>query len=473
VTSGTRHALSLALCAIVGLALWMLYPDSYQQDGGHHYLAARWAWVYPEALVGVWNRPLFTFLYSFPAQWGYPAAKLLTLAIALLTAHHTYRLATALGVDRAWFVVALLFLQPSFLLIATDTMTEPLFALIFVLALRLHVAGRVVVGMAVASLLVAVRPEGFFLALLWAMWVAGESRPGARIRTLATLPVLGVGGALWWLAALAISGDPLYIVNHWPVQWGLDATYGRGYPWVYLARLPEMTGPLLVVPFAVGLRRAVERRRFGAVTSAVVMLFVVHTLLRVSGWFGSAGYPRYFVCVAPAIAILTLVGWRHLAEWWPEGRWRVAFGRLVLACSTVVALLYVDVAGFYGRDAHAVAEMHAWFEQHPQPVTRLVWSQAYMNIVFDRDPHERPLLGGDRDANLQSLRESPPGTLVFWDADTGPSWHRLTATDIASAGYELLHARSFQLDGYLRVGRWLAPRNVRQQQMFLLYKPGG
>src|SRR6476646_9624615 len=91
--SGRRVWISLALAAAAGLLLAWLQPDSYQQDAGHHYLAARWAWAHPETIVSVWNRPLFTLLYSFPAQLGYPAAKLFTLAICLLTAYHTFRLA--------------------------------------------------------------------------------------------------------------------------------------------------------------------------------------------------------------------------------------------------------------------------------------------------------------------------------------------------------------------------------------------
>ena len=35
----------LAAATVVGVALALLYPDSYQQDGGHHYLFARWAWA--------------------------------------------------------------------------------------------------------------------------------------------------------------------------------------------------------------------------------------------------------------------------------------------------------------------------------------------------------------------------------------------------------------------------------------------
>lgn len=467
---------SLALAAAAGVALSVLSPDSYQQDAGHHYLAARWAWAHPETFVTVWNRPLFTLLYSFPAQLGYPAAKIFTLAISLATAHQTYRLAEAFRVERAWLVVPLIFLQPSFFMISADTMTEPLFALLFVIALRLHTAGRTVAGMLVASLLVTVRPEGFFLGVLWGAWVIG-STPGVETNAprrppASTVALLSTGALLWWLAALLITGDPLYIRRTWPGNWGLDATYGVGPIWIYLARLPEIAGLVLLVPFLAGLGRSLRRREFWTLTSPILVLFVVHTFLRVSGWFGSAGYARYFVCVSPAIAILTLVGWNAIAARLVPARPRfgMALGATTLAVSAIVTVFYASMAGFYGRDARAVADMHAWFREHPRHVARLIWSQAYMNVLFDHDPLTRPPMYADRAGNIKILEQSPAGTLVFWDDDIGQSWFQITADDIERAGYERLLSRSYLLDGWLREGQWLAKWVPRAQRMHLLYK---
>jgi hypothetical protein len=489
-----RVSICLALAAAAGLLLAWLQPDSYQQDAGHHFVAARWAWAHPESFVTVWNRPLFTFLYSFPAQLSYPIAKLFTLAIALLTAHQTYRLAQQLRIERAWLAIPLIFLQPSFFMISADTMTEPLFALLFVIALRLHTAGRNVAGMIVASLLVTVRPEGFFLAVLWAAWVLKDvprspfhvprSVPGTQneqrergtrneergtIAPTATVLFLSTGAFLWWLSALFLTGDPLFILHSWPGNWDLDATYGRGTVWIYLLRLPEIAGLVLLVPFVAGLFVSLKRREYGSLTSSYLTLFIVHTILRVSGWFGSAGYARYFVCISPAIAILTLVGWNWFGARFAAASWRPAVARATLAFSAIVCIVYADMAGFYGRDARAVTELHAWFQENPRPITKFVWSQAYMNVLFDRDPSERPVLLEDTARNIEQLRQMPSGTLVFWDADTGPAWYHVTADDIVSAGYTLLYSKSYELDGWLKEGRW-TPMPPRRERFYLLYK---
>ena len=61
-------------------------------------------------------------------------------------------------------------LQPSFFLFCADNMTEPIFALVYVIALRLHHRGRLKAGMIMASLMILARPEGFFLGVLWGVW---------------------------------------------------------------------------------------------------------------------------------------------------------------------------------------------------------------------------------------------------------------------------------------------------------------
>src|SRR5512142_3129134 len=95
-----RLAPWLVAFAALGAVLVRLYPDSYQQDGGFHYLFARHSLQNPRLLVDVWGRPLFTALYALPARFGYPVAKLATVAISLAAAWNTARLARAHGLER-------------------------------------------------------------------------------------------------------------------------------------------------------------------------------------------------------------------------------------------------------------------------------------------------------------------------------------------------------------------------------------
>jgi hypothetical protein len=461
----------LGAFSLTGIALALLYPDSYQQDGGHHYLFARYAWTHPEMFVGVWSRPLFTFVYAFPALLGYAAAKLFTVLICLATAWQTFRIAEELGIKRAALTIPMLFLQPSYFLLSADTMTEPLCALVLAIALRLHLKGRIVAGMIVASLMVLARPEGFFLGVLWGTWVLLDKRGSPnRWRRLPGTLLLATGAAVWWLAALLITGDPLFIKNNWPPDWA-EAAYGTGSIFTYFVRMPEIAGPLLAPVFLFGLVLLVARRQLRTVTSVFLTIFILHSLFRSVGLFGAAGYPRYFVCVAPVIALIMLAGWNETASWLTRApRVLVRAGAVtVLSLSVIFSVSYADAA-IYVRDARAIKEMHAWFRENPKPIEKVVWSQAYMCIRFDCDIWEKPSFTTDKEANLKLVQQFPAKTLIFWDGDTGPSWYNLKADDFERAGFTRLRSQSYQLEGLLVKRWWFHDWGPRAQEMHLLYK---
>ncbi|MFN0109665.1 MAG: hypothetical protein ACKVZH_12490 [Blastocatellia bacterium] len=470
------------------MLVW-LYPDAEQQDAAYHFLFSRWAAEHPNYFISVWARPLFTLVYYLPSQFGYPAAKLFTVGVCLATAWQTFRLAQQVGLRRAELTVPLLFLQPAFFALYSVTMTETLFALVFVIALRLHLSGRVKAGMIVASLLILVRPEGFFLGILWGCWVLGVGSwvrlmkspiPKPKIQHLLQCLLLASGVFAWWLAAYALTGDALWIAHDWPPDWQVDGqANGTGPIWWYAAQLPLIAGLPLFVPFLVGLWKCARLRELGFATSSFLTLFALHSLMFTQGWFGSAGYARYFVCVSPVIALLALAGWNELAD--RQRRWlnlsKPSIAVAVLAIAGLSCLVYVDSIRFT-RDASAVNVMHHWIRVHhpelftspPTGYRKLISSQAYPLALLNRDPWEKPSFTSDQKQNIELLRQSPAGTLVLWDDETGPKWYRLRPEHFEAAGYERLKSQDFRLQGYFlrlsgdRLGGW------RTQGMHWFYK---
>jgi hypothetical protein len=117
-----------------------------------------------------------------------------------------------------------------------------------------------------------------------------------------------------------------------------------------------------------------------------------------------------------------------------------------------------------------VQQLHAWFQAHPRPVEKFICSQPYAGIVFDRDPREQPNFTRDRDRNLEMLGRQPLGTLVYWDAKTGPAWFDLKANDFREAGFTELHSQSVTLRGYILDRSWFRFGGPRKQTMYLFYK---
>lgn len=488
-TIGTRWraAAWLAACAAAGIALAILWPDSYQQDGGTHFLFARDAWWNHPLLVDVWGRPLFTALYALPARAGYLPAKLLTVSICVVAAWQCWRWAEDEGLARPELAIPFLALQPSVVLLMSETMTEPLFALVLVIALRLRRSGRSGAALIVASLLPLARPEGFFVCLLWGVWSIGDPHLGdAWWRRVRALPLLLTGVLAWWLAALVITKDPLFILHNWPRNWApTGAEYGTA-PWLdYWRQRYDIISYRLAWLFAIGFIALLVRRRLGTATSLVTMLFVLHSILRHYGMFGSAGYPRYFVCVAPAIALIMLAGWNVVVDAFHRvldvvtPRARAPLRVLAYAFAIVLFLvaarndLYFVDDHDSSRDARAVADADTWLRAHSIAEHSLVWSQAYMCIIRRCDTRHRVWLSGDKSSNLALLAATPPGTLVFWDGETGPNWYGLHAPDFVSAGFTELFDKRYDLQP--RFTRRLSYSNgwTRSQEMLLFYKYDG
>ena len=258
---------ALALMALLGVALIYLFPGCPEQDTEYHFLEARSAWSNPTLFVDVWARPLYTMVYAVPALLGFTAARFFAVGLGVAIAWQTWRLACDLRLERTWIVIPLLLGQPVFFELFPDLLTEPLFALSFVIALRWHLRGWTRRGMLAASFLPLARPEGVFLCLLWGVWVLANGNPAAvsqkestarrLIRTVPSTLILATGLFLWWIAATGITRDPLFIVHNWPATWH-QGVYGRGTIFSYSQRASEIIGILLGAPFLLGFWRKIR-----------------------------------------------------------------------------------------------------------------------------------------------------------------------------------------------------------------------
>jgi hypothetical protein len=455
-----RALMALVFLAVIGGLLISLFPGSPEQDVDYHFLMARTAWVDHFYFVDIWGRPLFTALFAPAAAIGFVPARFFALLIGVAVAWQTYRLASDLRLSCAWLVIPMLLGQQTFFELYTNLLTEPLFALVLVIALRCHICGRIKLGMLVASLLPLARPEGVFLCLFWGLWVAFEVWSGGRgsvrssaevdrrpaywqaLSGLGSIVILASGVVLWWLAALLITGDPLFILHNWPATWH-TGMYGHGTFLSYAQRGQEFAGVILIVPFVIGLVRGFRSSSWILITSAFLVLFLLHSIFVKYGLFGEAGFPRYMVSVAPAIAVLTLEGWNTIFLVKPLRPFAAVAGWIVIIFSILQSVHYLD-SMIWARDAVAIDEMAHWLKARHLAVPGLIWSNGRMCIDLNRNLSDSPP-ATNRDRLFSSLERGPLGTIVFWDSEIGPAWFGTTSAEIESRGYKLLTSRHYSL----------------------------
>lgn len=315
-------AAMLAACAALGVYYALAARIPLEDDSINHFLLSKWMLNHNWIVVHIWARPLITLAYFPAAQAGFFWCRLTSLAICLAGAWYAYRLAKELRLKYAFFAIPLVFFQPYFFQLSTDLLTEPLFALLLICAVRNYARGRFPWAALQFSAMTATRPEGFFfVALFGLILLVGAlrgkmGRPGAALKKLvlaalllASVPLVWniAGGIIYARMDPANGFDPLWLPHHNP--W--DASrfkYGSDGLLHYPFWMGEIAGPAALPLMALGFVAFFKRDRLWFVPALILFFLVLHTLMRTTGYFSSGGYARYFASLAPLMGLTALAG---------------------------------------------------------------------------------------------------------------------------------------------------------------------
>jgi hypothetical protein len=434
VTSPSARAnLLVAALLLAGFAGWTAWgalttEGFLEADEVNHWLHARHAPQHPTNLLQPWGRPLYTLLLLPLSQLGLPASRLLAVLSAAVAAACAALAARALG-WRCWpCAIPAAYAQPLFFQQTYGIWTEVTFAALLGAWMLALAKERPWVLAAIAAALPLVRPEGFVVVAATALVPFSRAlAPDVAWRParLAPLVLLPCGVLLWWAVALAASGDPRWLFEHWPKDWSAGASYGRGsWTWVFGALLevvPATLVPALVLGcFAPAMRRgstpALRSAQVGGpagwpVALVVVLVMGLHAVLWGAGAYGSAGYARYFVSLAPAFALLIAGGIEVVARLVPRvppGAWAVA-----AAAVAVVLLLRHPTATVrppMPPDGKLFSALGAWLtRQEADPVLHSSHPFAYLELPSV--PRER--FDDFGFVRRETLRDAAPGTWVL------------------------------------------------------------
>ena len=227
--------------------------------------------------------------------------------------------------------------------------------------------------------------------------------------------------------------------------------YGHGTFLSYAQRSQEFAGVILIVPFILGLLRGFRSWSLSLITSVFLILFSLHSIFVKYGLFGEAGFPRYMVSVAPAIAVLTLEGWNTICS--VKSRpavssrqvrpFAIVTGWVVVIFSILQSVHYLD-SMIWARDAVAIDEMANWLQRQDPSPPGLIWSNGRMCIILKRNLKDSPPTA-NREKLFTLLEKAPTGTIVFWDNEIGLNWFGTTSAEMEGRGYKLLTSRHYSL----------------------------
>lgn len=430
VSTVSAHRARLLLAGLFVLSLTVAFFTKGTYDSGDsikHYLFARYAFAHPLNFLDSWAKPLLTLLAAGPAQAGFMGMKAFQCVVVAASAWCTFRIAQALRLPVPELAILFAYVAPDYFLIQFSGLTEPLFGLVLVGAVRLAVANRPGWSAAVVSLLPFARSEGFILIGIWVVYLVWQ-------RQWPSLPLLLLGYVVYSGIGAVAFGELGWVFGHNPYD--TISAYGHGEWSHFLLNIPNLLGWVLTGLFALGGGRMVRdlgqptRRQsplFPAelllVYGSITVFVAAHTVFWAKGLFNSAGLARVLAGIAPLAAVVALNGLALLTEW---ARTETARRRVrLVATVAVVGWLFTGArnairpARDFSRapDQELARRAAGWLQQAyaGQPLPPIAFTAPYVAPALGIDPFDAahcPPLTQDFQPILETL---PVNSLVVWD----------------------------------------------------------
>lgn len=402
-TNHTRLLILLIVLLVILVVLALYYQELYQEDSYAHFLLAKYAWQHPRLFIDIWARPIPTLFFSLTAPFGIIPTKILTIIFSIVCAFLTYITAQHYKLKHAEFVIPFLIFQPYFLLLSINPLTEIFFATVLVASLLLFLQKRFLASTILCSLLPLVRPEGFFFLLFWFVMLL-------TVKKWRLIPLLGLGIVIWNLLGFVRTGDIIWLYHEFPWS-GPQNFYGSGDIFNYIYLLPKITGILLPF-FLIGFVYLIIQKQFRLAMIFIFFLFL-HTTLWKFGLFKSSGYARYFVSIAPIIAIIGLYGYslfEYLINIKKSAVVLLVFS-VIFATVSVASILKIQSPKL-DSDHQMLKQVHEYYQSLKSDAP-LVCAYNYFFYIGNYDRYDFPNYPYP---HLDSIRMHIDNSVVIWDS---------------------------------------------------------
>ena len=218
-----QHFLYILITLLFLLQVFLLLFNGITYGGAdnvNHFQIARYAFKYPELFFDLWGKPVYTTLLAPFAQLGYNAAKVLNLAIAIITILLTSRLSNQIHRGSSLFIVVLLAFAPVYFFLMITCLTEVLFSLALILAVYLFFKNKFALSAIILSFIPFIRSEGMVLFPVFALAFVLK-------RSYWPILLLSTGTLFYTITGYFVFSDILWIKHKFPYPMG-ENVYGSG-----------------------------------------------------------------------------------------------------------------------------------------------------------------------------------------------------------------------------------------------------
>jgi hypothetical protein len=414
----------LLLVLALYLYLAALSPGTIETGDTYlHYQISRYSLRHPELLLDMWGRPIFTLLTVPFSLFGLMGMRLFDIVAAVASAYVTYQTAKCLNKPNP--EMSALFVLFSVLYIETvlSGLTEPLFNLVLISAIYLHVKGKTEWAAKVCSFSPFVREEGYILICAYATLLILKSR-------YSSLKYMIVGLIIFNSLGYLLTGQPAWLItsnthSRWILKEYYDKTPHKG-PMHYIGTLPENIGSATTAFMLIGFMAIIIEaagRKTRRVTfldesimlhALVLVMLAFHTVIAMTNTFTSLGTIRYLVSTLPCMALIALDGYNIAFEALPRRK----NAKTIFAAA--VTLLVISGAFSQGRlpiryslEQQGFNKLYGWYASSNETGGPLYDRSPYLSYLIGLDPYDP-----DQSNNIRITleRRPPPGSIIVWDS---------------------------------------------------------
>lgn len=424
------HWIVLLLLAITVVILTVFsegYPGG--ADNINHYFISRYSFKYPHLFFESWGRPLYTFISSPFAQFGFLSVKLLNVFLGLCTAYVAYLIAKRIEIKPAFFVMILVIFTPQYCEMLPTSLTEILFSFMLVFAGYLFFTEKYILSALIISFLPFARSEGiimfpvFFLAFL----LKGKWR---------AIPFLITGFLVLSIAGTFFFKDFFWIITKFPYPLHHEIYQTRGPLFHFVNSWRFIFGaPVLILTLA-GIARLLlefikKRCSFKSETFYIILLilvpsagyFVFHSFLYWQAMGGSIGLVRVIAGVLPLGAIIALMGYQWISEKLYHEPWQ-KIGIMIVTTIAVIIFCFrtYPFPVKLNPEERLIKNTTEWVKEKRLANHKIIFTDLNVPFFLDLDPYD-----GKRCAQKWFVDHKDPfpyvhdSAVFIWDSHFGPN----------------------------------------------------
>jgi hypothetical protein len=463
ITSRQLALLLTVLCTVTLLILaFTTLSGLHDGDSMTHYFMSRYSWKYPDKLLDLWGKPMFTLLSSPFSQFGFSGMKVFNILCAVLASYLAYRLAEWLGLRLAPLVIVYCIFMPVYIMNIPSGLTEILFSFALISCIFLAAKNQAAAAALLASFLPFMRQEGFMMLPLFTLFFLADNK-------YFPILLLATGTLIYSLIGYFMFDDFFWIFNNNPYGRGGNL-YGHGELDHFVKNSRSITGIPLNILYVIGLlfgiylcwkwikSRLTDRKaavEILLIYGPAVTMLVAHSIFWWKGIYGSLGMLRVMAAVVPCMAIIALRGTELvLTPFFRLGKLlyfavALAFGYLVIVHRIIPFIAETKM----GDDKKLLAESAQWVKENGYKDRRVFFSHPLTPFFLDVDPWDSKVSGELNGVDTANVSGGiAPGNIVIWESLLGPREVGIPADSISNPKYfdvkKTYHAGEASAGGY-------------------------